>query len=303
MSSNHEVPICLAGVTYRKKPGTLEAFQQPPEMEPGIEGAKPDSGLCLHQRRGGAKVMIKIVASSKNFPSTENSKATGKDPQKTDENFLFTFINQVDAPKDWYRFKDEISSIIANNRSKIQDQDVLMFSQFTAHLLAISSQTLPPQDSFKLAVPSAAMVKILGYENGKPREDQIKLCVELASQLKGTSSRCTAKGDVREGGRWHTSTSEYLTVDNLSAHRTPDRMTEFAKLAASRGIKVIIAGAGGAAHLPGMVSALTPLLVIGVPVIGKVLDGIDSLHSIVQMPRGIPVATVAIGNQHQIKQA
>ncbi|CAH7681140.1 Phosphoribosylaminoimidazole carboxylase pure domain-containing protein [Phakopsora pachyrhizi] len=89
----------------------------------------------------------------------------------------------------------------------------------------------------------------------------------------------------------------------VSAHRTPDRMTEFAKLAASCGIKVIIAGAGGAAHLPGMVSALTPLPVIGVPVIGKVLDGIDSLHSIVQMPCGIPVATVAIGNQHQIKQA
>ncbi|CAH7682935.1 Phosphoribosylaminoimidazole carboxylase pure domain-containing protein [Phakopsora pachyrhizi] len=92
-----------------------------------------------------------------------------------------------------------------------------------------------------------------------------------------------------------------LTI--VSAHRTPDRMTEFAKSAASCGIKVIIAGAGGAAHLPGMFSALTPLPVIRVPVIGKVLDGIDSLHSIVQMPRGIPVATVAIGNQHQIKQA
>lgn len=85
-----------------------------------------------------------------------------------------------------------------------------------------------------------------------------------------------------------------LTI--VSAHRTPQRMVEFAKLADSRGIKVIIAGAGGAAHLPGMVSALTPLPVIGVPVKGKTLDGVDSLHSIVQMPRGIPVATVAIGN-------
>ncbi|CAH7685663.1 phosphoribosylaminoimidazole carboxylase [Phakopsora pachyrhizi] len=246
-------------------------------------------------------------------------------------------------------------------------------SQFTAHLLAISSQTLPPQDSFKLAVPSAAMVNILGYENGKPGEDQIKLCVELASQLKGTSIEMYGKRGCKRGRKMghinvvgesdsevrqivskierllpsdqQISSLESLIDDHsyglkpigfsdpnplvsiimgsdsdlptmieasrilskpqfrvpheltiVSAHRTPDRMTEFAKSAASRGIKVIIAGAGGAAHLPGMVSALTPLPVIGVPVIGKVLDGIDSLHSIVQMPRGIPVATVAIGN-------
>jgi len=82
----------------------------------------------------------------------------------------------------------------------------------------------------------------------------------------------------------------------LSAHRTPLEMVAFAQGAAGRGLKVIIAGAGGAAHLPGMVASLTPLPVIGVPVQSKALSGVDSLHSIVQMPAGIPVATVAIGN-------
>src|SRR3954467_1645943 len=82
----------------------------------------------------------------------------------------------------------------------------------------------------------------------------------------------------------------------VSAHRTPLAMTEYAQAAAGRGLKVIIAGAGGAAHLPGMVAAMTTLPVIGVPVSLKVLDGMDSLLSIVQMPRGVPVATVAIGN-------
>ncbi|TPX30362.1 phosphoribosylaminoimidazole carboxylase [Synchytrium microbalum] len=85
-----------------------------------------------------------------------------------------------------------------------------------------------------------------------------------------------------------------LTI--VSAHRTPLRMVDYASTAAERGLRVIIAGAGGAAHLPGMVAALTPLPVIGVPVAQKVLDGQDGLLSIVQMPRGIPVATVAIGN-------
>ena len=81
----------------------------------------------------------------------------------------------------------------------------------------------------------------------------------------------------------------------ISAHRTPDRMTAFAKGAAASGIKVIIAGAGGAAHLPGMTAALTILPVLGVPVESKMLKGVDSLHSIVQMPAGIPVGTLAIG--------
>ncbi|USR90398.1 5-(carboxyamino)imidazole ribonucleotide mutase [Phormidium yuhuli AB48] len=82
----------------------------------------------------------------------------------------------------------------------------------------------------------------------------------------------------------------------VSAHRTPERLVDYAKTAHERGLKVIIAGAGGAAHLPGMVAALTPLPVIGVPVATRHLGGLDSLYSIVQMPRGIPVATVAIGN-------
>lgn len=82
----------------------------------------------------------------------------------------------------------------------------------------------------------------------------------------------------------------------VSAHRTPERMVDYAQQAHQRGLKVIIAGAGGAAHLPGMVAALTPLPVIGVPVPSRHLQGVDSLYSIVQMPAGIPVATVAIGN-------
>jgi 5-(carboxyamino)imidazole ribonucleotide mutase len=81
----------------------------------------------------------------------------------------------------------------------------------------------------------------------------------------------------------------------VSAHRTPLDMAAYAQAAAGRGLKVIIAGAGGAAHLPGMVAALTPLPVIGVPVPLKYLDGMDSLLSIVQMPAGVPVATVSIG--------
>ncbi len=82
----------------------------------------------------------------------------------------------------------------------------------------------------------------------------------------------------------------------VSAHRTPERMLAYAENASERGLKVIIAGAGGAAHLPGMVASITPLPVIGVPIPLKDLQGVDSLYSIVQMPKGIPVATVAIGN-------
>jgi 5-(carboxyamino)imidazole ribonucleotide mutase len=84
-------------------------------------------------------------------------------------------------------------------------------------------------------------------------------------------------------------------MEVVSAHRTPDRMFEYASSAESRGLRVIIAGAGGAAHLPGMTAAKTTLPVIGVPVLSSALQGLDSLLSIVQMPRGVPVATVAIG--------
>lgn len=84
-------------------------------------------------------------------------------------------------------------------------------------------------------------------------------------------------------------------VEVLSAHRTPEKMIAFGKEAAGRGLKVIIAGAGGAAHLPGMLASVTPLPVVGVPVPLSKLDGLDSLLSIVQMPAGVPVATVSIG--------
>ena len=82
----------------------------------------------------------------------------------------------------------------------------------------------------------------------------------------------------------------------VSAHRTPQAMLDYGKSAADRGLRVVIAGAGGAAHLPGVIASVTPLPVIGVPVPLKYLDGLDSLLSIVQMPAGVPVATVAVGN-------
>src|ERR1700748_936963 len=89
----------------------------------------------------------------------------------------------------------------------------------------------------------------------------------------------------------------------VSAHRTPDRMFKFAKGAKAAGFKVIIAGAGGAAHLPGMTAALTELPVLGVPVESKALSGVDSLYSIVQMPAGVPVGTLAIGKAGAINAA
>ena len=89
----------------------------------------------------------------------------------------------------------------------------------------------------------------------------------------------------------------------VSAHRTPERLTAYARGARQRGLKVIVAGAGGAAHLPGMTAAMTPLPVIGVPVRSQALSGLDSLLSIVQMPAGVPVATVAIGRAGAINAA
>ena len=103
---------------------------------------------------------------------------------------------------------------------------------------------------------------------------------------------------------WATMKEAALILDELdvayetrivSAHRTPDRLWDYGKSAAGRGLKAIIAGAGGAAHLPGMVASKTRVPVIGVPVLTKALNGVDSLYSIVQMPKGYPVATMAIG--------
>ncbi len=111
---------------------------------------------------------------------------------------------------------------------------------------------------------------------------------------------------------WETMRHAVETLDALaiphdarivSAHRTPERMFDFARGARSAGFKVIIAGAGGAAHLPGMVAALTTLPVFGVPVESKALSGVDSLYSIVQMPAGVPVGTLAIGKAGAINAA
>jgi 5-(carboxyamino)imidazole ribonucleotide mutase len=89
----------------------------------------------------------------------------------------------------------------------------------------------------------------------------------------------------------------------VSAHRTPQRLYEYATSAKARGLKIIIAGAGGAAHLPGMAAAMTPLPVLGVPIKGRELKGLDSLLSIVQMPRGVPVGTLAIGEAGAVNAA
>ena len=89
----------------------------------------------------------------------------------------------------------------------------------------------------------------------------------------------------------------------VSAHRTPERLYEYARRARSRGLRVIIAGAGGAAHLPGMIAAMTPLPVLGVPIESRALKGMDSLLSIVQMPAGVPVATFAIGRGGAVNAA
>lgn len=114
------------------------------------------------------------------------------------------------------------------------------------------------------------------------------------------------------GSDWHTMQHAAATLDRLgirheariiSAHRTPDRLYDYARTARDRGLRVIIAGAGGAAHLPGMAAALTSLPVLGVPIESRVLKGVDSLLSIVQMPAGIPVATFAIGEAGAVNAA
>lgn len=111
---------------------------------------------------------------------------------------------------------------------------------------------------------------------------------------------------------WPTMEQASLVLDELgvpherhivSAHRTPDRLYEYAESAAGRGLKVLIAGAGGAAHLPGMTAAKTPLPVLGVPIKSSTLNGLDSLLSIVQMPRGVPVGTLAIGEAGAVNAA
>lgn len=126
----------------------------------------------------------------------------------------------------------------------------------------------------------------------------------LTSSLVGVIMGSSSDWDTLQGTA---ETLESLSVPFetkvVSAHRTPDLLFSYAKEAASRGLQVIIAGAGGAAHLPGMVASMTHLPVIGVPVESKALQGLDSLLSIVQMPAGVPVATVAIGKAGAVNAA
>lgn len=127
----------------------------------------------------------------------------------------------------------------------------------------------------------------------------------MASKKKTTSSKKPLVGIIMGSqSDWETMKHAADNLDLLgvayetaivSAHRTPDRMVKYAKSAKGRGLRVIIAGAGGAAHLPGMTASMTPLPVLGVPVLSKALKGMDSLLSIAQMPAGIPVGTLAIG--------
>jgi 5-(carboxyamino)imidazole ribonucleotide mutase len=122
----------------------------------------------------------------------------------------------------------------------------------------------------------------MGGASGKP-----KIGVIMGSQSDWATMKCAASILDQLGVAYE--------AKIVSAHRTPDRLYDYASSAKARGLKVIIAGAGGAAHLPGMTAAMTPLPVIGVPIQSKSLRGLDSLLSIVQMPAGVPVATVAIG--------
>ena len=128
----------------------------------------------------------------------------------------------------------------------------------------------------------------------------------MSTSKPGTTSQTAAQVAIIMGSQsdWPTLKHAADILDELgvsyearivSAHRTPDRLYTFAKEAAGRGVKVVIAGAGGAAHLPGMTASMTPLPVLGVPIETKALGGQDSLYSIVQMPKGIPVGTLAIG--------
>jgi 5-(carboxyamino)imidazole ribonucleotide mutase len=127
-----------------------------------------------------------------------------------------------------------------------------------------------------------------------------------------TGARCDVGIIMGSQSDWETMRHAADTLDRLgiayetrivSAHRTPDRLYEYARTATQRGLRAIIAGAGGAAHLPGMAAAMTPLPVLGVPVESRTLRGVDSLLSIVQMPAGVPVATFAIGQAGAVNAA
>ena len=125
------------------------------------------------------------------------------------------------------------------------------------------------------------------------KSKNLKVAIVMGSQSDYKTMQLTAKTLKKMGIKFETKI--------ISAHRTPKRMYDFAKSAEKNNIGVIVAGAGGSAHLPGMISALTPIPVLGVPIESKKLKGLDSLLSIVQMPKGIPVGTLAIGEDGAIK--
>ena len=127
------------------------------------------------------------------------------------------------------------------------------------------------------------------------KNNNLKVSIVMGSQSDYKTMKLSAKILKNIGIKFE--------VKIISAHRTPKRMYEFAKNAAKRNIEVIIAGAGGSAHLPGMISALTSIPVLGVPIESKKLKGLDSLLSIAQMPKGIPVGTLAIGEDGAINAA
>ncbi|KAK1263441.1 hypothetical protein QJS04_geneDACA013434 [Acorus gramineus] len=182
-------------------------------------------------------------------------------------------------------------------------------SQYEQHVRAVLG--LPLGDP-SMKVPAAIMYNILGEDEGEPGFYLANQLMKRALSIPGASIHWYGKPVTPRVAIIMGSDSDLpvmkdaaIVLDSfgvpyevsiVSAHRTPERMFSFALSAKQRGIQVIIAGAGGAAHLPGMVASLTTLPVIGVPVKTSSLDGIDSLLSIVQMPKGVPVATVAIGN-------
>ncbi|MDE2029352.1 MAG: 5-(carboxyamino)imidazole ribonucleotide mutase [Alphaproteobacteria bacterium] len=132
---------------------------------------------------------------------------------------------------------------------------------------------------------------------GKPRKPSGKSLKPLVGLVMGSQSDWET---MQHAGKVLADFGVPFEVGIVSAHRTPERLVAYAQSAAGRGLKAVIAGAGGAAHLPGMIAALTTLPVFGVPVESKTLDGLDSLLSIAQMPAGIPVGTLAIGKAGSI---
>ncbi|KIY92617.1 phosphoribosylaminoimidazolecarboxylase [Monoraphidium neglectum] len=178
-------------------------------------------------------------------------------------------------------------------------QDGCVTSQFENHIRAVLGW---PLGDPSLNCGASVMLNILGEAEGDEGVAIAHALMARAYATRGAKVHWYGKPGMRPARKAAAEVLEEfgipLEISVVSAHRTPERMVEYARSAHTRGLKAIVAGAGGAAHLPGMVAAMTPLPVIGVPVkpAGAHLDGLDALLSIVQMPKGVPVATVAIGN-------